>query len=88
MAAFPNGSAKAAPWKRGPAMPKAKFFTAIPKPAMVRDFDAVMGIVKDRRAQMVDARSAAPLHRPRSRNRAPACAAAICRAPSMCITAS
>ena len=52
-------------WKRegraiesGPAHPKAKFFTAIPRPDMVRDFDAVMGIVKDQSAQMVDARSA------------------------------
>ena len=42
----------------GPASPKAKFFTAILKPDMVRDFDAVMGIVKDNSAQMVDARSA------------------------------
>jgi thiosulfate/3-mercaptopyruvate sulfurtransferase len=53
-------------WKRegraietGPAQPKAKFFTAILKPALVRDFSAVMGIVEDRSAQVVDARSAA-----------------------------
>ena len=58
MAAFPNGSAKAAPSKAGPARPQAKFFTAIPKPALMRDFDAVMGIVEDKSAQMVDARSA------------------------------
>ena len=52
-------------WKReghaietGPAHASSKFFTAIPKPAIMRDFDAVMGIVKDRSAQMVDARSA------------------------------
>ncbi len=52
-------------WKRegraiesGLAHPKAKFFTAILKPDMVRDFDAVMGVVKDASAQMVDARSA------------------------------
>jgi thiosulfate/3-mercaptopyruvate sulfurtransferase len=52
-------------WKRegraietGPARPQAKFFTAIPKPAIMRDFDAVMGVVKDKSAQMVDARSA------------------------------
>jgi len=51
-------------WKRegraiesGPARPTAKFFTAIPKPALMRDFTAVMGIVKDQSAQMVDARS-------------------------------
>ena len=52
-------------WKRegraiegGPARPQSKFLTAIPKPAIMRDFDAVMGIVKDKSAQMVDARSA------------------------------
>jgi thiosulfate/3-mercaptopyruvate sulfurtransferase len=52
-------------WKRegrtvetGPATPTAKFFTAIPKPAIMRDFTAVMGVVKDKTAQMVDARSA------------------------------
>src|ERR1700761_2385236 len=52
-------------WKRegraietGPARADSRFFTAIPKPAIMRDFDAVMGIVKDKSAQMVDARSA------------------------------
>ena len=51
-------------WKRegravetGPAQPQAKFFTAIPKPALIRDFDAVMGIVRRKTAQIVDARS-------------------------------
>jgi len=53
-------------WKRegraietGPASPQAKFFTAIPEPGLVRDFEAVMGIVKDKSAQVVDARGAA-----------------------------
>jgi thiosulfate/3-mercaptopyruvate sulfurtransferase len=53
-------------WKRegrametGPAHPDTKFFTAIARPAIVRDFAQVMGVVKDRTAQMVDARSAA-----------------------------
>jgi len=53
-------------WKRegraietGPAQPQTKFFTAILKQALVRDFDAVMGVVKDKSAQIVDARSAA-----------------------------
>ena len=53
-------------WKRegraieiGPAHPSAKFLTAIKKPALVRDFDAVMGIVKDKNAQILDARSPA-----------------------------
>src|SRR3954470_9850576 len=52
-------------WKRegraietGPAHLKAKFFTAIPKPDLVRNFDTMMDIVKDGSAQMVDARSA------------------------------
>jgi thiosulfate/3-mercaptopyruvate sulfurtransferase len=40
------------------ASPATKFFTAIPKPAIRRDFAAVMDIVKERTAQMVDARSA------------------------------
>jgi thiosulfate/3-mercaptopyruvate sulfurtransferase len=51
-------------WKRegraietGPARPGEKFFTASLKPAIIRDFDAVMGIVKDKSAQVVDARS-------------------------------
>jgi thiosulfate/3-mercaptopyruvate sulfurtransferase len=42
----------------GPAAPATKFYTAIAKPAIVRNFDDVMDIVKDRSAQMVDARSA------------------------------
>jgi thiosulfate/3-mercaptopyruvate sulfurtransferase len=53
-------------WKRegrtvqsGPAAPHAKFFTAIPRPAITRDFAAVMDVVKNKTAQMVDARSAA-----------------------------
>lgn len=41
----------------GPTNPKAKPFTAIAEPALKRDFDAVMEIVKDKTAQMVDARS-------------------------------
>ncbi|MBA2589271.1 MAG: 3-mercaptopyruvate sulfurtransferase [Alphaproteobacteria bacterium] len=52
-------------WKRegraietGPAKPNTKSFTATFKPQIVRDFDAVMGIVKDKSARMVDARSA------------------------------
>src|SRR5215469_5259252 len=41
----------------GPARLEEKFFTATPEPAIMRDFDAVMGIVKDKSAQIVDARS-------------------------------
>ena len=53
-------------WKRegraietGPARPQAKFFTAILNPSLVRGLDAVKDIVKDGRAQIVDARSPA-----------------------------
>ena len=53
-------------WKRegraietGAAEPKAKFFTAILDPALVRDLDAVKNIVKDNSTQIVDARSPA-----------------------------
>jgi thiosulfate/3-mercaptopyruvate sulfurtransferase len=56
---LPKWKREGRPVESGPAHPKAKFFTAILKPDMVRDFDAVMDIVKDASAQMVDARSAA-----------------------------
>jgi len=53
-------------WKRegravetGSAHPKTKFFTAIAKPAIKRDFAQVMGIVGTSSAQILDARSAA-----------------------------
>jgi thiosulfate/3-mercaptopyruvate sulfurtransferase len=53
-------------WKRegravdiGPAKLSAKFFTAIREPSLIRDFDAVTGIVRDKSAQIVDARSPA-----------------------------
>lgn len=52
-------------WKRegraietGPAKPQEKNFTANFQPALKRDFDDVMGIVKNKSAKMVDARSA------------------------------
>jgi len=56
---FPKWKREARVIETGPAQPKDKFFTAILKSSLVRDFDAVMGIVKDKRAQMVDARSPA-----------------------------
>jgi thiosulfate/3-mercaptopyruvate sulfurtransferase len=53
-------------WKRegraietGTARASAKFFTAIPEPAILRHFADVMDIVKQDSAQIVDARSAA-----------------------------
>ncbi len=52
-------------WKRegraietGPAQPREKCFTAHFRPGLKRDFEDVMGIVQDKSAQMVDARSA------------------------------
>jgi thiosulfate/3-mercaptopyruvate sulfurtransferase len=51
-------------WKRegraveaGPVNVLPQIFTAVPKPAIMRDFDAVMNVVKDKSAQIVDARS-------------------------------
>lgn len=51
-------------WKRegrvletGPARADAKFFTAIRKTSLIRDFEAVMDIVKQKSAQILDARS-------------------------------
>ncbi|MDB5741407.1 MAG: 3-mercaptopyruvate sulfurtransferase [Alphaproteobacteria bacterium] len=42
----------------GAAKPAAKSFTADAQPGLIRDFGAVMGIVDDKSARMVDARSA------------------------------
>jgi len=56
---FPKWKRDARVIETGPAQSKDKFFTAILKSSLVRDFDAVMGIVKDKSAQMVDARSPA-----------------------------
>ena len=55
---FPKWKREGRPIESGRAQPKAKFFTAIAEPEMVRGFDAVMDIVKDGTAQIVDARSA------------------------------
>lgn len=54
---FPKWLREGRAIETGPARPAIKFFTAMPRPAIKRDFDAVMGIVKDKSAQMVDARS-------------------------------
>jgi thiosulfate/3-mercaptopyruvate sulfurtransferase len=55
---FPKWKSENRTVETGPGSAQAKFFTAIPKPVMKRDFDAVMNIVKDKTAQIVDARSA------------------------------
>ncbi|HEY1876505.1 MAG TPA: 3-mercaptopyruvate sulfurtransferase [Rhizomicrobium sp.] len=54
---FPKWQREGRALETGPARPQRKFLTAIPRPEIIRDFDAVMDIVKDGSAQMVDARS-------------------------------
>jgi thiosulfate/3-mercaptopyruvate sulfurtransferase len=54
---FPKWKSEGRVIETGPARPEAKFLTAILRPEIIRDFDAVMGLVKDGSAQMVDARS-------------------------------
>ena len=56
---FPKWRREGRAVETGPAQRQDKFFTAIARSAIMRDFDDVMGIVKDNSAQMVDARSAA-----------------------------
>jgi len=56
---FPKWRREGHAIETGPARPANKFFTAILKSSLVRDFDAVMGMVKDKSAQIVDARSPA-----------------------------
>jgi thiosulfate/3-mercaptopyruvate sulfurtransferase len=55
---FPKWKREGRALETGPAKAAPKFFTAIPKPAIIRDLAAVTGIVRDKTAQMVDARSA------------------------------
>ena len=54
---FPKWRREGRAIETGPARPEGRFLTAIAKPAIMRDFDAVMAIVTDGSAQMVDARS-------------------------------
>src|ERR1700761_5373470 len=54
---FPKWKREGRALESGRAGPKAESFNAVPRPEIVRDFDAVMGIVKSKSAQMVDARS-------------------------------
>lgn len=54
---FPKWKRESRAVETGPTNPTAKFFTAILRPEIVRDFQAVMGIVKDKSAGIVDARS-------------------------------
>jgi thiosulfate/3-mercaptopyruvate sulfurtransferase len=55
---FPKWKGEGRAVETGPATPRPKSFAATLQPTMVRDFQSVVGIVKDKTAQMVDARSA------------------------------
>jgi thiosulfate/3-mercaptopyruvate sulfurtransferase len=55
---FPKWKREGLPIETGPACRQEKIFTADFRPALKRDFEDVMGIVEDKSAQMVDARSA------------------------------
>jgi thiosulfate/3-mercaptopyruvate sulfurtransferase len=54
---LPKWKAEGRAIEAGVAKPQAKFFTAIPKISIIRDFGQVLKIVNDKSAQMVDARS-------------------------------
>jgi thiosulfate/3-mercaptopyruvate sulfurtransferase len=55
---LPKWKAEGGAVEAGTVTPSAKPFTATPRPEITRDFDAVMGVVKSKSAQMIDARSA------------------------------
>jgi thiosulfate/3-mercaptopyruvate sulfurtransferase len=55
---YPKWTREGRAMESGPAKAAPKSFTAAPVPAILRDFDTVMGIVSDNSAQLVDARSA------------------------------
>jgi thiosulfate/3-mercaptopyruvate sulfurtransferase len=56
---FPKWRDEGRPVQSGAPAPSEKSFSSAARPALIRDFDAVMDIVRDKTAQMVDARSAA-----------------------------
>jgi thiosulfate/3-mercaptopyruvate sulfurtransferase len=56
---LPKWKAEGRALESGDIIPTAKSFDAVKRPEIMRDFDAVMGVVGDRSAQLVDARSAA-----------------------------
>lgn len=55
---LPKWRREGRPVESGGADPTPRSFTARPDPAIARDFDAVMDIVRSKSAQLVDARSA------------------------------
>lgn len=54
---FPKWTREGRAAASGPARPQPAVFAAAPNPVLMRNFDDVMGIVKNKSAQMVDARS-------------------------------
>lgn len=56
---LPKWKAEGRPMESGSVTPSVQAFVSAPRPALMRDFDAVMGVVEDRSAQLVDARGAA-----------------------------
>lgn len=54
---FPKWKREGRAVENGPATPVTRTFRATPRPAVMRKFDDVMDIVKDRNAQIADARS-------------------------------
>ena len=56
---LPKWRAERRPVESGRVTPAPAVFTPAPRPQLMRQFDDVMSIVRDRSAQMVDARSAA-----------------------------
>ena len=54
---FPKWTREGRASQSGPAKISAADFSPLPRPAIMRDFDDVLGIVKSQSAQMVDARS-------------------------------
>ena len=55
---LPKWKAEGRAVESGAVKPAPKSFTSAPRPDIIRDFDAVMGVVKSKSAQLVDARSA------------------------------
>ena len=54
---FPKWTREGRAVESGPAKIAPTKFSAVPQPAIMRNFDDVMGIVKNKSAQLVDARS-------------------------------
>jgi thiosulfate/3-mercaptopyruvate sulfurtransferase len=55
---LPKWKAEGRAVESGAVTPEAKIFSTSPRFEIMRDFDSVMGVIKNRSAQLVDARSA------------------------------